>query len=48
MGSIPGWERSPGGEHDNPLQPSFLENSLDKGVWQATVQRVAKSWTQLK
>ena len=47
-GSIPVWERSPGGEHDNPLQPSCLENSLDKGVWQATVHRVTKSWTQLK
>ena len=26
MGSIPGWERSAGGEHGNPLQYSCLEN----------------------
>ena len=25
-----------------------LENPLDRGAWQATVDRVAKSWTQLK
>ena len=27
----------------NPLQYSYLENSKDKGVWQATVYGVAKS-----
>ena len=27
MGSIPGWGRSPGGGHGNPLQCSGLENS---------------------
>ena len=26
MGSIPGWGRSPGGGHGNPLQYSCLEN----------------------
>ena len=26
LSSIPGWGRSPGGEHDNPLQYSCLEN----------------------
>ena len=26
MGSIPGWGRSPGGGHGNPLQYSRLEN----------------------
>ena len=26
VGSIPGWERSPGGGHGNPLQCSCLEN----------------------
>ena len=26
MGLIPGWGRSPGGGHDNPLQYSCLEN----------------------
>ena len=27
VGLIPGWERSPGGGHGNPLQYSCLENS---------------------
>ena len=40
-----GWERSPGEENGNPLQYSGLENPIDKGVWQATVHGVAKSWT---
>ena len=30
-----------------PLQYSCLENSMDKGSWQATVHGVAESWTQL-
>ena len=33
--------------HGNPLQYSGLENSMDRGVWQATVHRVTKSWTRL-
>ena len=48
VGSIPGSGRSPGGEHGNPLQYSCLENPTDRGAWQATVHRVAKSWTHLK
>ena len=44
-GLIPGLERSPGGGNDNPLQCSYLENPLDRGAWQATVQGVTKSWT---
>ena len=32
----------------NPLQYSCLENSMDRGAWQATVHRVTKSRTQLK
>ena len=36
-GSIPGWGKSPGGEHCNPFQYSFLSNPLDWGAWQATV-----------
>ena len=47
-GSIPGSGRSSGGGHGNPLQYSNLENSIDRGAWQATVHRVAKSQTQLK
>ena len=29
-------------------QDSCLENSMDRGAWQATVHRVAKSRTQLR
>ena len=38
-GSIPGWGRSPGGGHGNPLQYSCLENPTDRGAWQAGVLR---------
>ena len=48
VGSIPGLERSPGGGHSNPLQYSCLENTMDRGAWQAMVHRVAKSMAQLK
>ena len=47
-GSIPEWGRSLGGGHDNPLQCSCLENPMDRGAWQATVHRAAKSETLLK
>ena len=42
-GLIPGWGRSPGGEHGSPLQYSCLENPMDREAWRATVHRVAKS-----
>ena len=42
-GSILRSKRSPGGGHGNPLQYSCLENPMDRGVWWATVCRVAKS-----
>ena len=42
-GLIPELGRSP--ENDNPLQYSCLENSMDRGAWWATVQRLTKSWT---
>ena len=29
-GSIPGWERSTGGGHGNPIQYSCLENPMDR------------------
>ena len=45
MGSILGLGRSPGGGHGNPLQYSCLENLTDRGAWQATIHRVAKSQT---
>ena len=47
-GSIPGLGRSLGGGNGNSLQYSCLENPMDGGAWQATVQRVTKSWTRLK
>ena len=42
MGSIPGWERSPGEGNGNPLQNSCLENPMDRGAWQAIVCGVAR------
>ena len=45
LGSIPGPGRSPGGENDNPLQCSCLENPMDRGAWRATVHGVAKRQT---
>ena len=46
--SITGLGRSPGGGYGDLLQYYSLENSMDRGAWQATVHMVAKSWTQLK
>ena len=37
--------RSPGRGNSNSLQYSCLENTKDRGVWQATVHRAAKSQT---
>ena len=47
LGLIPGSGRSPGEGNGNPLQYSFLGNPMDRGAWQATVHRVAKSQTRL-
>ena len=46
-GLIPQLGRSPGERNGNPLQYSCLENSMDRGVWQATVHGVAKNRTRL-
>ena len=46
MGSIPGWGRSSGGGHGNPLQYSCLDNPMDRGAW--WVHRIKKSRTGLK
>ena len=46
-GSIPGLERSPGVGNGNLLQYSCLKNSMERGIWRATVCGVAKSQTQL-
>ena len=35
-GSIHGSGRSPGVRNGNPLQYSWLGNSVDRGAWQAT------------
>ena len=43
VGLIPGSRRSPGGGQSNPLRYSCLENSMDRGTWQAMVLGVAKS-----
>ena len=40
LDSIPGLERSPGGGNRYPLQDSGLENSMDRGAWQAMVHGV--------
>ena len=48
LGLISGLGRSPGEGHGNPLQYSGLENSTDRGAWQATVRGVTKSQTWLK
>ena len=42
MGSVPGLGRSPGDGNGNPLQYSCLENSMDRGAWQATVHGVTR------
>ena len=47
LGSIPGLGRSPGEGNGNPLQYSWLENSMDRGAWWATIHGVAKSRTRL-
>ena len=46
-GLIPGSGRSPGERTGNPLQYSCLENPMNRGAWQATVNAVTKSGTRL-
>ena len=40
--SIPGSRRSLGEGNGNPLQYSFLENSMGRGAWQSIVYGVAR------
>ena len=47
LGSIPGLGLYPGEGNGYPLQYSCLENSMNRGAWQATVHGVAKSETQV-
>ena len=46
--SIPESRKSPGVRNGNLLQYSWLEYSMDRRAWQATVRGVAKSQTWLK
>ena len=41
--SVPGSGRCPGEGNGYPLQYACLENSTDRGAWQATVHEIAKS-----
>jgi len=43
LDSIPELGRSPGEGNGYPLQYSCLENSMDRGAWQATAHAVPKS-----
>ena len=42
QGSIPGLRRSSGEGNGNPLQYSCLENSTDRGAWEAAVHGVTR------
>ena len=42
LSSTPGLGNSPGEGNGNPLQYSWLENSMDRGAWWATVHGVSK------
>ena len=44
-GSTPGSGRSSGIGNGNPVQYSCLENSMDRGAWQAAVPGVTESDT---
>ena len=48
LSSIPGWGRSPGGRHGNPLQYACVENPMDRRAWWAAVRGITESQTQLK
>ena len=45
VGLTLGLGRYTGEGNGNPLQYSCLGNPMDRGAWQATDHRVAKSWT---
>ena len=47
-GWIPKLGRSSGGGNSSQLQYSCLENSMDRGVWQAPGHGIAKSRTRLR
>ena len=47
LASIPGSETFLGRGQGNPLRYSCLENPMDRGAWQATVQGITKSFNPL-
>ena len=47
-GSFPRSGRSPGVEEDTHSCVLAWRIPMDRGIWQTTAHRVAKSWTQLK
>ena len=47
LGSISGSGKSPRKGNSYLLQYSCLENSMERGAWQATVHVVTNSWTRL-
>ena len=47
LGSIARMGRFPGEKNGNPLQYSYLENSVNKETWQSTFQGITKCRTQL-
>ena len=48
LGSIPELGRSPGVGYGYPLKYYCLENSMDRGLFWATLHEVSKSWTWLR
>ena len=44
-GSTPGLGRSPGGGNGSPLQYPYIDTSVDRGAWWATVCEVKESET---
>ena len=47
-GSIPGLGGSPGEGNGNPLQYSYLGNSMDRGAWRAAVHGITKELDMTK
>ena len=51
LGSVPGWGRSLGGGHGNPLQYSCQENPMDRGTWRGAYnpwnQKELDDWSDL-
>ena len=48
LGLIPGSGRPPEGGNGYPFQYSCLENSVDRGSWQAAVQLLGVSKSQIQ